>query len=98
MKALPIAAATLALGACASIPADGEPPVRAPLRACEAKDAQRFVGQKADQVTAAAVLAATGSSRLRWLPPGAIVTMEFATERVNVSYDNAMIVTRVTCG
>jgi hypothetical protein len=98
MRAIPAAAAILSLAACATVPADGEPPVRAPRDTCKAEAGQRFVGQKATAETGAAILAATGASELRWLPPGIIVTMEYKFGRVGVAYDAGFTITRVSCG
>ena len=94
-----IAAAALALSACTTIPANGEePPVREVPDTCKAEPAQRYLGQRATAETGAAIVAATDSRELRWLPPGAIVTMEYKIGRVNVSYDESYRITRVTCG
>ena len=44
------------------------------------------------------VLKTTGAKTLRWIPPNSAVTMDYRTDRVSVSYDDAAIVTSVTCG
>ena len=43
-------------------------------------------------------MAASGATRLRWLPPRSVVTMEYALGRVNVAYDDTMTITAVRCG
>jgi hypothetical protein len=65
---------------------------------CDAAPAQGLVGREATQALAAEALRLTGAKRLRWLPPGAIVTMEFSPDRLNIEYDARMRVTAIRCG
>jgi hypothetical protein len=96
MKAL-ISTAALALAACTTVPADGEPPAREPADTCQAEPGQRFLGQRASAETGSAIAAATHSTRLRWVPPRTVVTMEYAFGRVTVSYDDDYRITAVSC-
>jgi hypothetical protein len=89
-------AAALALAACATVPADGED--RPAGDTCRAEPGQNFIGQRASAETGAVILRATRSTRLRWVPPDTAVTTEYGFGRVTVSYDDAMILTRVSCG
>jgi hypothetical protein len=43
------------------------------------------------------MLAATGATILRWVPPRTAVTMDFNPSRLTVSYDDAMVITQVSC-
>jgi hypothetical protein len=100
---VPVVAGALALGACATTtPSDpaAEPGTgpNAGGGACSGEAGQRFVGQKAEATTGQAIRAATGASVLRWVPPRSAVTMDFREDRVTVSYDDAMVITRVACG
>lgn len=65
---------------------------------CNATSSQSFVGQKANADLGAQVKKASGSDTLRWLPPNTAVTMEYSATRVNIAYDEKMVVTRITCG
>lgn len=65
---------------------------------CNADPAQAFVGQKADAASGLAIRQATGADELRWGPPRSAMTMDFRQGRVTVSYDDAMTITRVSCG
>ena len=65
---------------------------------CNAEPGQLFVGQKADAASGLAIRQATGADTLRWVPPRTAVTMEFMQGRVTVAYDDAMTITRITCG
>ena len=104
MKTLPLfslAAATLPLANCMT--ASGDPPIvedREPGSGgtCIAEAAQRFVGNEASSDTGAAILRATGARSLRWGYPGAVFTMDFREDRVNVMYDAAMTITEIRCG
>ena len=89
--------ALLALGACAT--SSGESPIRvAPPGECNLQAGQRFEGQKATAELGARLLDATGAQRLRWVPPRTAVTMDFQADRLTVSYDDDMVITKVSCG
>ena len=96
MRLVLFAACPLVLAACATVPADGDPP-REPGDSCRAEPGQRFVGQRATGEVGVAIMAATRSTRLRWVPPRTAVTMEYAFGRVTVSYDDDYKVTAVSC-
>jgi hypothetical protein len=65
---------------------------------CNADPAQLFVGQKADAAAGLAIRQATGADELRWGPPRSAMTMDFRQGRVTVAYDDAMTITRISCG
>ena len=92
-----ISLAALSLAACATVPADGEPPAREPEQTCKTEPGQRFLGQRATADVGAAILTATGASRIRWVPPRTAITMEFAYDRVTVSYDDDYRIGSVNC-
>ena len=96
MYLLTIAAGATALSACATTTATGD---RAAFGGkCNAEPAQRFVGEKADVAHGLTIQQVTGSALLRWGPPRSAMTMDFREERVTVAYDDAMIITMITCG
>lgn len=97
MKSLAVIAALGALSACATAPAAGDPPVRDIEGSCRAEPGQRFIGSRATAETGAQLLAATGATLLRWVPPRTAVTMEFNPNRLTVGYDDAMMITSVNC-
>lgn len=97
MRLAVLSAASLTLAACATGPTGGETPANV-ADTCKADAGQRFVGQRATAESGAAIMAATHSTKLRWLPPRTIVTTEYAFGRVGVAYDDAMTITRVSCG
>ena len=43
------------------------------------------------------MLKATGARHLRWVPPRTAVTMDFRADRLTVSYDDNMVIERVSC-
>ena len=94
-SALPITIGALALSACATT--GREEPPQGPGDTCRAEPGQRFVGQRASSESGAAIMAATGAARLRWVPPRTAVTMEYAFGRVTVSYDDNYAITAVSC-
>lgn len=98
LTALPLLPAAL-LSGCAA--ADGRParPDPAPQpQACTTEGLDAFVGRIATAESGAALLAASGARSLRWAAPGSALTMDFRPDRLTVSYDRAMRITRLSCG
>jgi hypothetical protein len=91
-----LAAVSLTAAGCTGVPTPN--PGRPPGDTCRADAGQRFVGQRATAEVGAAILAATGSITLRWVPPRTAVTMEYGLGRVTVSYDDNRAITAVSCG
>ena len=90
MAAIPLA------GCAANRSGSGEAPV---LRAaCKADSAQQFIGQKVTEGLGAEILQVTGARTLRWGPPRSAWTMDYRSDRVGVSYDDAMVVQQISCG
>lgn len=65
---------------------------------CSAEAAQYAVGQKTSVELASQLLKKTGSNTLRWMPPRTVATMDFRNDRLNIVYDDAMIITQISCG
>lgn len=91
------ALAVLAGCAAASPPPDETPPSHDIKGTCQREPGQRFAGQKATGATGREMLAATGATILRWVPPRTAVTMDFNPSRLTVSYDDDYVITRVSC-
>lgn len=100
MRALPTAAAALALAACTAPDTSASAPIPAsPERGvCDAAPVQGLVGETATAEIGAAILAQTGARTLRWGPPRSAFTMDYREDRVNVMYDDDMAIERITCG
>jgi len=90
------------LAACATTPPPfddaGNPRVREPVGECDADSVQDHVGHRATAEAGATLLQLTGARTLRWVPPRTAVTMDFRPDRLTVSYDDDMIIERITCG
>jgi len=78
--------------------ADGDPPAREPAGECDASAVQDHVGHRASAEAGATLLRLTGARTLRWVPPRTAVTMDFRPDRLTVTYDDNMIIERITCG
>ena len=103
MKAAGILAAALLpfAAACATTPAmtDDDPlPARPPEGECDAANAQDLLGREANAELGELLLQRTGATTLRWVPPRTAVTMDFRADRLTVTYDDDMRVTRISCG
>ncbi|MBC7160477.1 MAG: hypothetical protein H5U21_10605 [Porphyrobacter sp.] len=97
-----VAGALLALAGCtAGQPAPGGSADAAPSEVagtCDAAPAQPMVGTLVGAEAGARLLALTGARTLRWAPPDSALTMDFRPERLTVSYDRSMRITRIVCG
>ena len=96
--ALAAIVAALTLAACAGAGTGERPEARPGADNCVGEPAQRFVDERATEEVGAQILAATGASRLRWVPPRTAVTMDYRHDRVTVSYDDDYRILRVSCG
>ncbi|MCW2381564.1 MULTISPECIES: I78 family peptidase inhibitor [unclassified Sphingobium] len=86
------------LTACATATTSvGEPPM-AGNGACSAEGLQSAIGQRATATLGADLLAKSGARTLRWGPPRSAMTMDYREDRLNISYDDAMMIERVNCG
>jgi Peptidase inhibitor I78 family len=66
---------------------------------CEATWVQQdTIGKKASVALAQQLMEKTGSDVLRWIPPRAAVTMDYNPVRLNISYDDNMVITQISCG
>ena len=70
----------------------------APPAACNATEAQQFIGRAASSSIGKSVLDMTDARRLRWGAPDSVFTMDYREDRVNVIYDEQGIITRIYCG
>ena len=94
-----VAVAAVALGACTAAPVALPPQHRAvDARTCDAHGLDAYVGQRASAALGATLMDRSGAQTLRWVPPGSAVTMDFSPQRLTVSYDEAMRITRLSCG
>lgn len=65
---------------------------------CNAESVQYAIGQKTGVELAAKLVRESGAQSLRWLPPRTAVTMDFLQNRLNVAYDDNMVINRISCG
>lgn len=98
---LTTAAAAGTLAACATTGAagpEGDPPTRAPEGTCDTELVEGLVGNDATAETGRRLLDLSGAKTLRWVPPRTAVTMDFRPDRLTVSYDDDMMITKISCG
>ena len=92
-------ALTILPAACTATGA--EPPATTPVAGagkCNSDALASYVGQKVTAALGAELLAKSGARTLRWGPPGAAMTMDYREDRLTVSYDEQMVITRLSCG
>jgi hypothetical protein len=90
----------LLLVACASagsqrIPIDSVPPGS---KCIQSGALDTFKGEPASTDLAARIMAASRAHKLRWVPFGAIITMEYSENRVTVRLDRQNRVISANCG
>ena len=90
-------ALALLLGGCTTM-TETAPPSAAPEEPCDTKALQPLIGQSATAELAAEALRLSGARALRWKPPGAMVTMDYRPDRLNISLDAQNRVTDFDCG
>lgn len=93
-----LAAMALPLAACATTGEAVSAEPAPPPGACDASAGQDMVGRKASAELGQQLLQATGARTLRWVPPRTAVTMDYRADRLTVSYDDDMIIERISCG
>lgn len=80
---------------------DGSEPTRTvggEAAQCDASGVQNHIGHRASAEAGAILLRETGARTLRWVPPRTAVTMDFRADRLTVSYDDNMVIERISCG
>lgn len=92
MRAIPYALLPSLLAGCVTV----HPPDLADN--CRAEAAQAYIGRTATASLGMELLRVTKSRELRWVAPGMVVTMDYRTGRLTVSYDQAMRITTISCG
>ena len=65
---------------------------------CDAAPTQYAIGKKTSTALAQELMAKSGASVLRWIPPRTAVTMDYSSVRLNISYDDNMVIDRISCG
>ncbi|AKM11875.1 hypothetical protein AB433_14385 [Croceicoccus naphthovorans] len=98
MKVAALIAAPVLLAGCATTASE---PVRVPVGGegtCDATGVQDMLGSTASTATGAELMARSGATILRWVPPRTAVTMDYRANRLTVSYDDNMIIERISCG
>ena len=100
MRRIAVIATSLS-AACSTVPpTEPELPVRGetPGYTCRDEGLSSFVGREATAETGAEILRQSGARTLRWIPPGAAVTMDLRADRVNVRLDAQNRIESVSCG
>lgn len=65
---------------------------------CEAESAQSLLGQKASVELGQEAMKLSGATILRWIPPRTPVTRDYRNNRLNINYDDMLIITQIYCG
>jgi len=92
-----IALLAILVAGCTTMAAE-EPSPGEITGSCRAEGLESFVGQPATPENGSAILLKSGAKKLRWIPHGAAVTMDYSPDRVNVKLDSQNKIEGVTCG
>ncbi len=79
------------LAACTTLPDES-------LGACKADELRDLVGRPATTELGAEAMRRSRATRLRWIRPGDIVTMDYSESRLNIHLDAGNRVERFICG
>lgn len=85
------------LAGCVTAPAS-ERPLPASEGQCDATSLSSAVENLATSDLGAHLLAESGARSLRWIPPRSAVTMDYRSDRLNITYDDDYRITRIYCG
>jgi hypothetical protein len=66
--------------------------------ACDSKTVQSYIGKRFTAVLAEQMRKEAGASIIRTGPKDGPVTMDYRVERLNIFYDDAMLIVIVNCG
>lgn len=77
---------------------DGRPGMPAPGVQCDANGLGRFIGQQRSPRVENRIKRVSGAKLVRWLEPGAIMTMDFRPDRLNINIDERGRITGSRCG
>lgn len=92
----PALLAVALLGGCAMSATDK--PVEVGRGDCSAEAAQSLVGQQGTPAIAQRAMTLTRSKTMRWLRPNMIMTMDYRSDRLNITLDDSDRITRINCG
>jgi Peptidase inhibitor I78 family len=94
-----VAFAALTLAACIPTPDVTEVSTASTeSAACDSKAVQSYLGKRFTAVLAEQMRKEAGAALLRTGPKDGPVTMDYRVERLNVFYDDAMLIAIVNCG
>jgi hypothetical protein len=94
-----VALAAQTLAACIPTPDVTEASTTATeAAACDSKAVQSYIGKRFTAVLAEQMRKEAGAALLRTGPKDGPVTMDYRVERLNVFYDDAMLIAIVNCG
>jgi Peptidase inhibitor I78 family len=69
-----------------------------PLKPCDVSAVKNAVGKPFTDSLAAELKKKIGANIIRLIPPGAVVTMDYRGDRLNISYDEHKFITDISCG
>lgn len=85
------------LAGCATTATDVAPVTAGPAR-CDMEPLKPMIGQATSDGTAAEALKLSGARTVRWKPPGAVVTMDYRPDRLNIALDAQNRIIAFDCG
>jgi hypothetical protein len=65
---------------------------------CNAAKAKKLIGRKRSPGAEAEALRLTGAGSVRWIPMGAMVTMDYRPDRLNLRLDRKGRIRSANCG
>jgi len=95
---LPMVVLLVSIGACATVPPPMSDPMPPAAAACNAEGGRFAIGKSPTPDVVEQVRVQTGSSVVRVLHPGQVVTMDYRADRLNLDVNDRGAITGVRCG
>lgn len=92
-----IALSAILIAGCTTMAAEGPLPDEI-TGSCRTEGLESFVGQPATPENGAEILRQSKAKKIRWIPHGAAVTMDYSPDRVNVKLDPQNKIEGISCG
>lgn len=73
-------------------------PKERPAGACDAAKARGLIGRMRSEAVGAEAKRLAGAAALRWVPMGAMVTMDYRPDRLNIRLDKDGRILSLDCG
>lgn len=99
MRAVPSMILMMAAGCATTPPPEAaQASAKTPPPICDAAKAQSLLGHQASTALSSEAMRLSGAGKLRWIAQGAMVTMDYEENRLNIQLDGQNKAVKISCG